>query len=124
MDVSALSRQSIYDWLDAVERLVALSDQASLAALAQTELVRLTNAWRELLREHEPTEGEERCRTCARRRRYRASRCEVWTSAHRLLIKTDSLSSTEPGHGSAAWSPTTIRRSSSTNGRASREQRA
>lgn len=100
-DVAALARQAIYDWLDAVERLVAASDQRSLATLAQTELLDMTRAWRELLREHEPTE-DRACRTCARRRRDRRHRCEVWASAHRLLIKGEAAR--HPERQDSGWS--------------------
>jgi hypothetical protein len=102
-DVSTLSRRAVYDWLDALERLTATSDRASLAALARVEMVHLARAWRALLAEHEPAE-DNRCRTCARRRRARAERCDVWVSAHRLLIKTDWSS-----EGGTVWSATMIR---------------
>jgi hypothetical protein len=101
--LSASLRQAVYDWLDALDRLTDASDTESLAALAGAEMVHLTRAWRELLREHEPTE-DGRCRTCAKRRRDRTNRCEVWVSAHRLLIKSDLAAA----QGGTAWSATTI----------------
>jgi hypothetical protein len=83
--LSAALRRAMYDWLDALERLAATSDAASLAELAQTRMIRLCRAWRDLLWLHEPDE-DGRCRTCSKGRRNRANRCAVWVTAHRLLI--------------------------------------
>jgi hypothetical protein len=107
--LSASLRRAVYDWLDAVERLVALSDVESLAVLARTEMVRLAQAWRELLVEHEPDENG-RCRTCPRLRRGGTDRCGVWVSAHRLLIAADLPASRDWRHAEqegTAWSGTT-----------------
>jgi hypothetical protein len=79
-------RDATYGWLDRLEMLVRDADEPSRAALAQSELIRMTSAWRALLAEHEPDE-DGRCPRCSRwRRRLRGYQCSVWVSAHRHLV--------------------------------------
>ncbi|WP_103343899.1 hypothetical protein [Amycolatopsis sp. CA-126428] len=89
-------RDAIYERLDYLGRLVADGDLRSRAALADTEITRLSQAWRALLELHEPDQRG-RCPRCCRWRRPAAFPCSVWTVAHRYLI-TDDVSPA-PGTG-------------------------
>ena len=79
----------IYGYLDRLDAVIAGADAASLAALAETELVRLSGFSRAVLAKHEPDEdgGCPRCSWWWRRSR--GYRCEVWVIAHRHLIAKD-----------------------------------
>ncbi|NKE57503.1 hypothetical protein FXN61_11920 [Lentzea sp. PSKA42] len=78
-------RCGIYERLDYLEMLIADGDTTSLAALAETELARLSIAWRALLALHEPDERG-RCTRCSGWRRGRLFPCSVWVVAHEHLI--------------------------------------
>jgi hypothetical protein len=95
--LSSALREATYGWLDRLEIVVAGADAASLAALAQTELVRMVAAWRALLAEHEPDQ-DGRCRRCSGWRHRRACPCSVWVAAHRYLVMTEAPA---PGCGAA-----------------------
>jgi hypothetical protein len=86
--LSSALREATYDWLSRLERLARQADEPSRAALAETELVRLTVGWRALLVDHEP-DDDGHCRTCAPRWRRNGWRCSVWVSAHRYLVTAD-----------------------------------
>ncbi|MGH3625320.1 MAG: hypothetical protein ACRDQ5_26640 [Sciscionella sp.] len=98
--LSLTLRDAVYDRLSYLDTLAANADQPSKAALADTEIVRLTAAWRAVLAEHEP-DARGRCPQCSRWRRPRAHPCSVWTAAHRHLITTPS----EPGTSRHTPSP-------------------
>ena len=84
--LSSALRDATYAWLDQLEMLAREADEASRAALAQTELIRMATAWRALLAEHEP-DDEGRCPRCSGwPRRRRGYRCSVWVTAHRYLV--------------------------------------
>ncbi|MGQ0841495.1 hypothetical protein [Actinokineospora sp.] len=61
---------------------------ATRAALADTEIIRLTLAWRTLLAEHRPNEHG-RCPQCSGWLRPRQHPCSVWTTAHQHLITAE-----------------------------------
>lgn len=98
--LSSALREATYGWLDRLEIVVAGADAASLAALAQTELVRMVAAWRALLAEHKPDQ-DGRCRRCSGWRHRRACPCSVWVAAHRYLVMTEAPA---PGAGRHAMS--------------------
>jgi hypothetical protein len=69
-------QDAAYERLNYLDALVAGAGQQSKAALADTEITRLTTAWRALLAEHEP-DSRCRCRQCCTRRRHNHL-CSVW----------------------------------------------
>ncbi|MGH3621612.1 MAG: hypothetical protein ACRDQ5_07455 [Sciscionella sp.] len=77
--------EAVYDRLDYLDTIVGQADETSRASLADTEITRLTGAWRELLEAHKP-DARGRCRQCSRRRFGPRSPCSVWRTAHRHLI--------------------------------------
>jgi len=91
--LSSTLRDATYEWLDRLDGLARTADEQSRALLAETDMVRLIDAWRTLLAEHEP--GEDGfCPTCTGlRRRRRAYRCPVWSTAHRQLVAADAEAS-------------------------------
>jgi hypothetical protein len=93
--LSSTLRKAVYERLDYLDRLVSQADLPSRAALADTEIARMTAAWRTLLAEHKPN-GRGRCRECFGWRRRRAHPCSVWTTAHQNLIVTDLRTRTGP----------------------------
>ncbi|UJW32460.1 hypothetical protein L3Q67_01335 [Saccharothrix sp. AJ9571] len=82
-------RSAVHDRLDYLDKLATGADRESRAALADTEIVRLTSAWRTVLDAHQPDERG-RCPECSSRRRPRRHPCSVWTIAHQHLIGADS----------------------------------
>jgi hypothetical protein len=92
--------------LDYLDRLVTDGDEPSRAALAETEITRLTGAWRALLDHHAPDEHG-RCPECSAWRRPRRHPCTVWTTAHQHLIAGDGSPAAGTGrHAAAAGRPT------------------
>lgn len=99
----------VYRRLDYLDTLATDGDTASRAALADTEILRLTTAWRDLLAQHHP-DSRGQCPRCAgwhRRRRYP---CSVWATAYRHLLAGDALaqageSPRAPAAGPFASSP-------------------
>jgi hypothetical protein len=77
--------EAVYERLDYLGRLVNEADLRSRAALADTEIVRMTQAWRALLGQHEPN-LRGRCPRCSRWRRPAPFPCSVWAVAHHYLI--------------------------------------
>ena len=57
-------RDAVHDRLDYLDKLATEADLRSRAALANTEIIRLTSAWRTLLAAHEPDEHG-RCPQCS-----------------------------------------------------------
>ncbi len=84
-DSGAAVRDAVFERLNYLDQLVTEADLPSRAALAETEIVRMTDAWRALLAEHEP-DSRGRCRNCSRWRRPRAFPCAAWTIAHHHLV--------------------------------------
>ncbi|MFL6125933.1 hypothetical protein [Actinophytocola sp.] len=78
----------VIERLDYLDRLATEGDTPSLASLAETEIARLTEAWRALLELHAP-DGHGRCPECSGWRRPRRHPCTVWTTATTILIATD-----------------------------------
>jgi hypothetical protein len=78
-------RAAIFERLDYLDRLAAKADLRSRAALAQTEIARMSAALRSVLTAHQPDE-EWRCPQCSGRRRPRPFPCATWTAVHRHLI--------------------------------------
>ncbi|HEY0688570.1 MAG TPA: hypothetical protein VGD71_05960 [Kribbella sp.] len=76
---------AVYGRLTYLDRLVADADEPSRAALAETEIARLTAAWRDLLVMHQPDEHG-RCPECSGWRRQRRHPCSVWSTAHQHLL--------------------------------------
>ena len=81
----AAVREAVFDRLDYLDQLVTQADVPSRAALAETEIARMTEAWRALLSEHQP-DSHGRCRQCSRWRHPRAFPCAAWTIAHHHLV--------------------------------------
>ncbi|MGH3752942.1 MAG: hypothetical protein ACRDRP_09635 [Pseudonocardiaceae bacterium] len=77
--------------LDYLDTLITDADEPSRAALAETELSRLTAGWRALLAEHQPDEHG-RCPQCSGWRRGHKFPCSVWVIAHQHLIAADGSS--------------------------------
>lgn len=97
--------RAVYSRLDYLEKLANDADLRSRAALADTEIVRLTSAWRTLLAAHQPDERS-RCPQCSGWRRPRRHPCSVWTIAHQHLIAADGPPAAGTGrHAAAAGRP-------------------
>jgi hypothetical protein len=75
----------VYRHLDYLNTLATDGDTASRAALADTEILRLTTAWRDLLDQHQP-DNRGRCPRCSGWRRRRRYPCSVWATAYRHLL--------------------------------------
>lgn len=82
-------REAILRRLDYLDTLVTDADLQSRVALTDTEIARMTTAWRALLDQHQP-DVDGRCRQRSGWRRRRKFPCSVWTMAHRHLLATDS----------------------------------
>jgi hypothetical protein len=78
-------RQAVWERLDMLDALAANADGPSLASVARTELPRLTDGWRTLLRAHEPN-AKGNCPNCSSRWRAQKAPCSVWQAAHQHLI--------------------------------------
>ena len=92
----------IHDYLDTVDTLVANADARSCAALAETELVHMTAAWRALLRRHQSDENG-RCAHCSGWLRKQPFPCSVWTTARDYFIAARGHSTGHrTGHGKVA----------------------
>ncbi|MFJ6677425.1 hypothetical protein ACIQMJ_40535 [Actinosynnema sp. NPDC091369] len=77
--------KAVFDHLDYLDALVGEGDLRCRAALADSEIARLTAAWRALLDQH-ALDGRGRCRQCSGQLRARRSPCTVWTTAHQHLV--------------------------------------
>jgi hypothetical protein len=94
-------RNAVYERLDYLDRLVSEADLPSRASLADSEIARMTTAWRMLLADHEP-DDRGRCRECGGWRRRRPHPCSVWTTAHKNLIVVDSRNTPVTGRHAAS----------------------
>lgn len=92
--LAATFRRTVYDRLDYLDKLATDGDLRSRAALATTEITRLTTAWRSLLSVHLPDERG-CCRQCSGWLRRQAHPCTVWATAHQHLIAADGPSTAE-----------------------------
>ncbi|QWF81084.1 hypothetical protein [Amycolatopsis sp. CA-230715] len=87
--LTATLQQTVVEHLNYLDVLVADGDTPSKAALAETEVARLTAAWRRLLDQHAP-DSRGRCARCSPR--WRHNECTVWETAHQQLIGDDAPS--------------------------------
>lgn len=78
-------RQAVWERLDMLDALAANADGPSLASVARTELPRMTDGWRTLLRAHQPDERGN-CPSCSTRWRPQKAPCSVWQAAHQHLV--------------------------------------
>ncbi|MEC3974282.1 hypothetical protein [Amycolatopsis sp. H20-H5] len=78
-------QRAVFGRLDYLERLADEGDQQSKAVLADSEIARLTGAFRALLAVHAPDELG-RCRSCTAGPWRRRVRCTVWKAAYRHLV--------------------------------------
>ena len=94
--LTAALRGAVFGRLDYLDRLAQKGDEQSKAALADTEIARLTGAWRALLADHAPDETGQ-CGACRTRLWRRRIRCTVWKAAYCHLISD----SADRGHEQA-----------------------
>lgn len=78
-------RNAVWERLDMLSDLADRADAASLVSVARTELPRLAEAWRTMLRAHEPDERGD-CPTCSTRWHRSKAPCSVWQAAHEHLV--------------------------------------
>ncbi|WP_425432253.1 hypothetical protein [Haloechinothrix alba] len=78
-------REAVWERLDMLSELAECADTASLASAAQSELPRLAEGWRSILRTHEPDERGD-CPTCSTRWHRSKAPCTVWQAAHEHLV--------------------------------------
>ncbi len=96
--------RAVHGRLDYLDKLAIDADLRSRAALADTEIVRLTAAWRTLPAAHQPDERG-RCPECSGWCRPRRHPCSVWTIAHQHLIAADGYPAARTGRHAAAAGP-------------------
>ncbi|MFO7192457.1 MULTISPECIES: hypothetical protein [Thermocrispum] len=78
-------RNAVWERLDMLSDLAERADAPSLVSVARSELPRLTEAWKAILRSHEPDERGD-CPTCSTRWRRCKAPCSVWQAAHEHLV--------------------------------------
>lgn len=78
-------RNAVWERLDMLADLGNRADEASLASVARTELPRLADGWRDMLRAHEP-DARGDCPACSTRWHRSKAPCQVWQVAHEHLI--------------------------------------
>jgi hypothetical protein len=83
-------QQAVWERLDLLDELAGNADAPSLASVARTELPRMTNGWRLLLRLHEP-DHKGNCPTCSSRWRAHKAPCSVWHAVHQHLVASESM---------------------------------
>jgi hypothetical protein len=76
---------AVFGQLDYLDHLARDGDEQSKAALADSEICRLTDAFRALLADHAPDE-QGHCRACRAMPWRRRARCTVWKAAYRHLV--------------------------------------
>lgn len=91
-------REAVHQYLDFLDRLVIEADLRSRTALADTEIGRMTTAWRALLAEHQPNNNG-RCPHCSGWCRPRIFPCSVWTIAHDHLSISPGPAGCQNGSG-------------------------
>jgi hypothetical protein len=85
----------VIERLDYLDRLATCGDDLSRAALATTEIARLTGAWRSLLEQHAPDE-DGRCPRCSGWLWQRRHPCTVWLTAHEHLVAESTAQPSAP----------------------------
>lgn len=75
---------AVFGQLDYLDHLARDGDEQSKAALADTEICRLTGAVRAILADHAPDE-QGKCRVCRAMPWRRRARCTVWGAAYSHL---------------------------------------
>ncbi|MDQ7804009.1 hypothetical protein Q5425_09710 [Amycolatopsis sp. A133] len=78
-------RNAVWERLDMLTDLANRADAQSLVSVARSELPRLTEAWRAMLKMHEPDERGD-CPTCSTRWHRCKAPCSVWRVAHEHLV--------------------------------------
>lgn len=78
-------RNAVWERLDMLSELAQRADAPSLVSVARSELPRLTEGWRAMLRAHEPDERGD-CPTCSTRWHRCKAPCSVWQVAHEHLV--------------------------------------
>jgi hypothetical protein len=78
-------RRAVLHRLDMLDRAAGHAEPSALLPLARTELCRLANGWRLLLKTHR-ADPDGRCEACPQGLRARRWPCQVWRSAHEQLI--------------------------------------
>lgn len=78
-------RNAVWERLDMLSDLANRADAQSLVSVARSELPRLTEGWRAMLRAHEPDERGD-CPTCSTRWHRCKAPCSVWQVAHEHLV--------------------------------------
>jgi len=78
-------RNAVWERLDMLTDLANRADAQSLVSVARSELPRLTEAWRAMLKMHEPDERGD-CPTCSTRWHRCKAPCSVWQVAHEHLV--------------------------------------
>ncbi|MBK1784490.1 hypothetical protein [Prauserella cavernicola] len=78
-------RNAVWERLDMLSDLASRADAPSLVSVARSELPRLTEGWRAMLRAHEPDERGD-CPTCSTRWHKCKAPCTVWQVAHEHLV--------------------------------------
>lgn len=78
-------RNAVWERLDMLSDLAHRADASSLLSVARSELPRLAEAWRSMLRAHEPDERGD-CPTCSTRWHRSKAPCSVWQAAHEHLV--------------------------------------
>lgn len=79
------ARRAVLHRLDMLDRAAGNAEPSTLLPLARTELTRLANGWRLLLKTH-CCDPDGRCEVCPQGLRARRWPCQVWRSAHEQLI--------------------------------------
>ena len=78
-------RNAVWERLDMLTDLANRADAQSLVSVARSELPRLTEAWRAMLKMHEPDERGD-CPTSSTRWHRCKAPCSVWQVAHEHLV--------------------------------------
>ncbi|WP_051473432.1 hypothetical protein [Saccharomonospora piscinae] len=78
-------RNAVWERLDMLADLAHEADSPALISVARSELPRLTEGWRTILRAHEPDERGD-CPTCSTRWHRCKAPCSVWQVAHDHLV--------------------------------------
>ena len=89
-------RNAVWERLDMLTDLANRADAQSLVSVARSELPRLTEAWRSMLRAHEPDERGD-CPTCSTRWHRCKAPCSVWQVAHEHLVAGGLAPQQKPG---------------------------
>jgi hypothetical protein len=78
-------RNAVWERLDMLSDLAERADAPSLLSVARSELPRLAEAWRSMLKLHEPDDRGD-CPTCSTRWHRSKAPCSVWQAAHEHLV--------------------------------------